>query len=71
MKSLCYTVTRDLLERARQLGGGHSREQLAVLGLPWPPPPNWERQVLGLRLTQAEVNRLLERPAYPVHQEDN
>jgi hypothetical protein len=44
---------RKLIESGRSPAGGWTREQLAVLGVPWPPPAGWARDTLGKTITPA------------------
>jgi hypothetical protein len=35
-------VTREFIDSGRSIAGGWTREQLAVLGVSWPPPKGWK-----------------------------
>lgn len=43
-------ITDELIEAGKSARGGWSREQLRLLGIPWPPPAGWKRKVLGARI---------------------
>lgn len=40
-------LTEDDIEAGRTATGGFSRAQLAVWGVPWPPPKGWKQALLG------------------------
>jgi hypothetical protein len=40
-------MTYDELENARTPAGGYSRQALARLGVPWPPPKGWRKRLLA------------------------
>lgn len=44
------------IEAAQTPAGGWTREQLAAWGVPWPPPKDWRRRLIGEHF--AEVTRL-------------
>ncbi|MDM7991404.1 MULTISPECIES: hypothetical protein [unclassified Arthrobacter] len=37
--------TREEIEAARTPAGGFTKQQLALWGIPWPPPRGWRRQL--------------------------
>jgi len=40
-------LTRQELEAGKTAAGGYNRRQLALWGIPWPPPKGWQKQLLG------------------------
>lgn len=40
-------LTHHHIERGRSRTGGYSREQLAALGVPWPPERGWVERAVG------------------------
>src|SRR3954454_9975275 len=40
-------LTRQELEAGKTPAGGYNRRQLALWGIPWPPPKGWQQQLLG------------------------
>jgi hypothetical protein len=41
--------TAEEIEAARTEGGGWTRAQLAVWGVPWPPPHGWKQRLVAPR----------------------
>lgn len=35
----------SIIEDGRSKNGGWSRDQLSLLGIPWPPPKNWKKHI--------------------------
>jgi hypothetical protein len=53
-------VTRELLEAGKSQRGGWTRQQLAILGVAWPPRRGWPCEVIGVRrLTADQRERFL------------
>jgi len=52
-------ITAELLEAAISARGGGNREQLACLGVAWPPPSGWKATAEGRFMRRAEVERFL------------
>lgn len=40
-------MTHDELENIRTPAGGFTRQTLASLGVPWPPPKGWRKRLLA------------------------
>lgn len=53
-------VTVDLIERGRSRQGGRTKEQLAILGVPWPPRRGWMGEACGKGLTSEQAIRFVE-----------
>ena len=45
------TLTHYLIEQAATAAGGWRKKQLAVLGVPWPPPKGWKKEIAGSKIT--------------------
>lgn len=45
-----FTITDQWLMDNRTDGGGWTREQLAVLGVSWPPKSGWKDRVIGTQI---------------------
>ncbi len=52
-------LTSDLIEAAKSEQGGWTREQLECIGIGWPPPKEWKRQVIGRKIDKASAERFL------------
>lgn len=52
-------ITKDLIERGRSDAGGWNRAQLEAIGVPWPPDRHWQRQTIGLAISQAHADKFL------------
>src|SRR4051794_40716374 len=52
-------VTEALIAAARSPRGGWTRESLALLGVPWPPPKGWRRSAGSRKIPRADAERLL------------
>ncbi len=53
-------ITNELIESGRSERGGWSRAQLAILGIPWPPPSGWKKTVVGHHIEQSEADHFVE-----------
>lgn len=51
-------VTQKLIEAGQSGAGGWNREQLDILGIPWPPKHGW-RWKTRLYLTETEAERFV------------
>lgn len=38
--------TEEILERLKTKKGGYKRETLKLLGIPWPPPKGWKKDLI-------------------------
>jgi predicted GIY-YIG superfamily endonuclease len=45
--STTVEITKELLESGMSARGGWTREQLGLLGVPWPAPKGWKRAIIG------------------------
>ena len=52
-------VTLGLLIRGASRNGGWSRQQLAMLGVPWPTVKGWRKRLLQTTVTKAEADRFV------------
>jgi hypothetical protein len=53
-------VTAELIAAGRSQRGGWSKAQLALLGVPWPPPAGWKGEVIGRAISKAAADRFVE-----------
>jgi hypothetical protein len=53
-------ITIELIEAGKSERGGWSRQQLACLGVAWPPAKGWKEGALGRLIPAAEAERFLE-----------
>lgn len=53
------TVTRGILDAGQSSRGAWSREQLELLGVPWPPARGWRGRLEGTRLPGSTVAAFL------------
>jgi hypothetical protein len=52
-------VTADLLAAGQSDRGGWSKAQLALLGVPWPPPAGWKTTAMGRLIPRAVAARFV------------
>lgn len=52
-------VTEELIESGMSRRGAWSREQLAILGIAWPPSHGWKKRAVGKKLSAAEAERFV------------
>ena len=50
-------LTHDLLMQYRTPAGLWRKVQLDALGLSWPPPHGWIKQVVGMELTERQFQQ--------------
>lgn len=53
-------VTKVLIDAGQSSAGGWSREQLAILGVAWPPRRGWRRRCHGKEIPNSEAVRFCE-----------
>lgn len=53
------TVTEEFLVRGGSERGGWNREQLALLGVKWPPVQGWKGRVLGTFMSDEDARKFL------------
>jgi hypothetical protein len=54
------TVTAELIAAGRSERGGWSKAQLALLGVPWPPPAGWKAEVIGRAISKPDADRFVQ-----------
>lgn len=47
-------VTKTWVHAHKTVRGGWTKKQLAVLGVPWPPPKGWLKAVVGTQITESQ-----------------
>ena len=52
-------VTAELILAGQSNLGGWTRDQLAILGIPWPPPVGWKVTAIGRLIRQSEADRFV------------
>lgn len=52
-------LTDEMIEAGKSDAGGWNREQLALIGVAWPPPKGWKRSVLGKHVERETLERFL------------
>jgi hypothetical protein len=53
-------VTSELIEAGQSDRGGWTKAQLALLGVPWPPPSGWKAAVLGKAIPSSAADRFVQ-----------
>jgi len=53
------TLSNEFIEQGKSLAGGWSRDQLACLGIPWPPPKGWKKEAIGRVIPDTDAERFL------------
>lgn len=48
-------ITQELIRRGESGAGGWNREQLRLIGVPWPPKHGWRRRVEGRWISKADA----------------
>ena len=58
---MAITITKSLIHSVATLRGGWTREQLEILGVPWPPASGWMDRIIGKKhITAADLSKLTE-----------
>ena len=52
-------VTSELLAAGRSARGGWSAMQLALVGVPWPPPAGWQATAIGRLIPRDSAERFV------------
>ena len=52
-------ITESLLDAGRSDRGGLNKNQLAVLGIDWPPAKGWKRQLIGMEIPDEAADSFL------------
>ncbi len=53
-------VTNEFIDRGRNGPGGWKREQLAIIGISWPPLKGWKKRAIGREITERDAGRFLQ-----------
>ena len=53
-------VTRELIQSGMSPGGGWTKEQLAILGVRWPPKTGWREWAERRQVSESEARRFVE-----------
>lgn len=53
-------LTREFIDQGKSARGGWNRKQLALLGIPWPPPRGWPKKLEGKELSDEDAAKFLE-----------
>lgn len=48
------TVTEKIIENGMSNHGGWNKEQLAILGVKWPPKKGWKQRLIGTEITELQ-----------------
>ena len=48
-------LTKDIIEAARTPNGGFTKSQLSAIGVGWPPPENWIKEMVGTMITPSQL----------------
>lgn len=48
-------LTKDIIKAARTPNGGFTKSQLAAIGVGWPPPENWIKEMVGTMITPSQL----------------
>lgn len=52
-------ITRQFLSKCLHKHGSHTRQQLNLLGIPFPPPKKWKNKVIGRQISEEDAEKLL------------
>ena len=52
-------ITRNLLNSGASGAGGWTKEQLALLGVVWPPVSGWPGRIIGTEISDADAERFV------------
>lgn len=52
-------ITPEILETAKTKAGGYTRAQLAIIGIDWPPPKGWAKQLHGQELDKELIDQFI------------
>ncbi|BBL73188.1 hypothetical protein [Methylomagnum ishizawai] len=48
-----FVITREWAETYKTPAGGWTKAQLAAIGVAWPPPRGWLKEVVGMAIDEA------------------
>jgi hypothetical protein len=54
-----FTVTRDFIQRGANGPAGWNRDQMEILGVPWPRPKGWKRRAVGKIISVGDAEKFL------------
>ena len=52
-------ITEALIECGKSINGGWSTEQMAILGVDWPPAKRWKERVVGNTITDEDASKFV------------
>lgn len=53
------TITESLIESGKSDNGAWSMDQLAIIGVEWPPLKGWKKQVVGKHINDNDAERFV------------
>ena len=60
--TITKTITKEWLNAHSTERGGYTKSQITAIGVPWPAPKNWKRDVIG-REVSLESAKIFEKKA--------
>ena len=58
-------VTREFIMQGRSERGGWTKDQLALLGVTWPPEAGWIQRVVGTEISAEAAAAFVDRDSCP------
>ena len=55
-----FVVTKEFIESIKTANGGYIRKQLDALGVGWPPPKGWKKEIVGASIPRETALWLFE-----------
>lgn len=52
-------ITEDIIEAGKSNAGGWKKEQLALLGIDWPPTKGWKDRIIGELMPESIINKFI------------
>lgn len=52
-------LTKDMIEKGMSSRGGFNKNQLAAIGVEWPPQKGWKHLLIGKTITKDQYEKFL------------
>lgn len=59
MKPETLILTKEMIERGISSRGGYNKQQLATIGVDWPPVKGWKMELIGTTVTKEQYEEFI------------
>lgn len=59
MKPETLILTKEMIEKGISSRGGYNKQQLAAIGVDWPPVKGWKMELIGTTVTKEQYEEFI------------